>query len=55
MTFMEMLTLHVNYVLSSLVIVLVLGAILFGIAYVFAAIEIAQERRTRRRKENRNA
>lgn len=55
LTFMDLLTLHVNYVLSSLLIVLVFGAVLFGVAYIFAVIELAQERRARRRKEAHNA
>jgi hypothetical protein len=34
---------------------LVFGAVLFGVAYIFAVIELAQERRARRRKEAHNA
>ncbi|QPX62395.1 membrane protein [Arthrobacter phage Tbone] len=55
LTFMDLLALHVGYVLTSLIIVGVLCALTFGAAFILATAEIAKERRTRRRKESRNA
>ncbi|QXO14600.1 membrane protein [Arthrobacter phage Warda] len=55
LTFMDLLALHVGYVLTSLIIVGVFAALTFGMAFACAAADIAKERRTRRRKESRNA
>lgn len=55
LTFMDVLTLHVYSVLASLGFVVVVFGLLFALAYICALIELAQERRTRRRKESRNA
>ncbi|WVX87915.1 membrane protein [Arthrobacter phage Berrie] len=53
LTFMDLLRLHLNYVLSSLLIVAIFCAVMFATAYVFALYDLAKERRTRRRKESR--
>ncbi|QGZ17364.1 membrane protein [Arthrobacter phage Powerpuff] len=56
LTFMDLLALHVGYVLTSLIIVGVFAALTFGLAFICATAEIAKERRlARRRKESRNA
>lgn len=49
--FMDLLRLHVGYVLSSLLIVAVFAAVLFATAYACVLWDAARERRTRRRKE----
>ncbi|WNO26080.1 membrane protein [Arthrobacter phage Wildwest] len=55
LTFMDLLTLHVGYVLTSLIIVGVFAALTFGLAFACASVDLAKERRARRRKESRNA
>lgn len=52
---MDLLTLHVGYVLTSLIIVGVFAALTFGLAFACASVDLAKERRARRRKESRNA
>lgn len=54
LTFMDLLTLHVGYVLSSLIIVAAFMAVMFATAYACVLWDAAKERRTRRRKESRN-
>lgn len=54
LTFMDLLALHVGYVLSSLLIVALFGAVMFATAYACVLWDAAKERRTRRRKESRN-
>ncbi|QIG58540.1 hypothetical protein PQE18_gp62 [Arthrobacter phage DrSierra] len=55
LTFMDLLALHVGYVLTSLIIAAGFFALIFAVAFVAATLDIAKERRTRRRKESRNA
>ncbi|URQ05053.1 membrane protein [Arthrobacter phage Iter] len=55
LTFMDLMAFHLGYVVYSLILAAVFAALLFGTAYVCAVLEIAKERRTRRRKESRNA
>ncbi|WGH21589.1 hypothetical protein SEA_ASCELA_66 [Arthrobacter phage Ascela] len=55
LTFMDLMAFHLGYVAYSLILAAVFAALLFGTAYVCAVLEIAKERRTRRRKESRNA
>lgn len=55
LTFMDLLALHVGYVLTSLIIAGVFLGLMFLTAYTAALIDLAKERRTRRRKESRNA
>ncbi|WVX88052.1 membrane protein [Arthrobacter phage TforTroy] len=55
LTFMDLLALHVGYVVSSLLIVAVFMAVMFATAYACVLWDAAKERRTRRRKEARNA
>lgn len=54
LTFMDLLALHVGYVLSSLLIVALFAAVMFATAYACVLLDAAKERRTRRRKESRN-
>lgn len=54
LTFMDILTLHVGYVLSSLIIVGVFAVLTFGLAFSMATVDTIKERRARRRKEARN-
>ncbi|UIW13548.1 membrane protein [Arthrobacter phage Lizalica] len=54
LTFMDLLALHVGYVLTSLIIVGVFAVLTFGTAFACAMADIAKERRARRRKESRN-
>ncbi|UIW13320.1 membrane protein [Arthrobacter phage Crewmate] len=55
LTFLDILTLHLGYVLSSLILAGAFLVLMFLTAYIAALIDIAKERRTRRRKESRNA
>ncbi|QOP65123.1 membrane protein [Arthrobacter phage Adumb2043] len=55
LTFMDLLALHVGYVLSSLIIVAAFMAVMFATAYACVLWDAAKERRTQRRKESRNA
>ncbi|UVK63584.1 membrane protein [Arthrobacter phage Janeemi] len=55
LTFMDLFALHLGYVLSSLLLVAIFAAVMFATAYACALYDIAKERRTRRRKESRNA
>lgn len=52
---MDLFALHLGYVLSSLLLVAIFAAVMFATAYACALYDIAKERRTRRRKESRNA
>ncbi|AYN59148.1 hypothetical protein HOU52_gp63 [Arthrobacter phage Yang] len=54
LTPMDILALHLGYVLSSLIIAGAFLALMFLSAYVAVLIDLAKERRTRRRKESRN-
>lgn len=54
LTFMDLLRLHVGYVLSSLLIVAAFAAVMFATAYACVLWDAYKERRTRRRKESRN-
>ncbi|QHB36649.2 membrane protein [Arthrobacter phage Adolin] len=51
LTFMDLLALHVGYVLTSLIIVGVFAALTFGLAFICATADLAKERLARRRKE----
>ncbi|UDL14667.1 membrane protein [Arthrobacter phage KeAlii] len=52
LSFMDVLTLHAYQLLASLLFVVAVGAVLFAIAYVFALVEIRQERKAaKNRKE----
>ncbi|WNN94021.1 hypothetical protein SEA_NITRO_65 [Arthrobacter phage Nitro] len=52
---MDFLAFHLTYVLYSLILLVIFAALLFGTAYAAALYDLAKERRTRRRKESRNA
>ncbi|WGH21136.1 membrane protein [Arthrobacter phage Cassia] len=54
LTFTDIVALHLGYVLSSLLIAAVFLGLMFLTAYVAALIDLAKERRARRRKESRN-
>lgn len=54
LSFLDLLRLHVGYVLTSLSMAAAFCALLFLTAYTAALFDIAKERRTRRRKESLN-
>ncbi|QOP65192.1 membrane protein [Arthrobacter phage Tuck] len=55
LTFMDLFALHLGYILSSLFLVVLFAAVMFATAFLCALYDLAKERRTRRRKESRNA
>jgi Flp pilus assembly protein TadB len=55
LTFMDLFALHLGYVLSSLLLVAIFAAVMFATAYACVLWDEAKKRRTRRRKESRNA
>lgn len=51
LTFMDLLALHIGYVVSSLIIVAVFLGLMILTAYISVLVDGAVERRARRRKE----